>query len=353
MTRKILLFFAFLSLVNLVAAKEILISDSRNHLVKLERPPERILITGRAGFMISNLALLFDSADAKLLVYSRSSQFRQAEEFYRLVDANFDKRPALIDRNIGLEEIAAFKPDLVLCREIERNRLEKGLKMLGIPVVFFDLEDPKVFYREILTLGKIFEDNAKAQLIVAFFSKWQKLISERILEVSRLRKAPKVLHLFYSEREGPVSFSVAPASWIQTRMVQAAGGLPVWAKVSADKGWKKIGFEQIAAWKPDYIFITSYFSDVEKAVESLRNDSMWQMLDAVKNKRLFAFPEDYVCWDQPDTRWILGQCWIAAVLNPEVPELKTYLTELITEFFGLYGLSAQQIREIPMREDLF
>ncbi len=353
MVRKYLLLFLVLFVFSNVSAEEIRINDSRNNLVKLEKPPERILITGRAGFMISNLALLFESADEKLLVYSRSSQFLNADHFYRLVDSRFSQRPALIDRNIGLEEIAAFKPDLVLCREIERNRLERGLKMLGIPVVFFNLEDPEVFYREILSLGKIFAENEKAQKIVAFFSKWQKIISERTAEVGKLRKAQRVLHIFYSEREGPVSFSVAPSHWMQTRMVQAAGGFPVWSQVSADKGWKKVGFEQIAAWKPDYIFVTSYFSDVEKAVQSLKDDSMWQMLNAVKNKRLFAFPEDYVCWDQPDTRWILGQCWMAAILNPEVPELKTDLGMLIDEFFGLYGLSSGQIKAIPMRGDLF
>lgn len=332
-------------------AAEIKINDSQGRLITLDKAPERIVITGRAGFMISNLAFLFENASERLLTYSRNFQFRNADGFYRLVDPKFSLRPAVNDHNTGIEEIAAMKPDLVLAREVERNRLEKGLTQLGIPVVFFNLEKPEIFYKEILSLGKVFSQSERATEIIEFFSRWQKLIAEQVAFAQAEKEKPTVLHLFYSEREGPVSFSVSPSHWMQARMVEAAGGAPVWLDAGADKGWKKIGFEQIAAWNPDYIFVTSYFSDIEEAVKKLKSNSMWQKLAAVKNKRLFAFPEDYICWDQPDTRWILGQCWLAGIMNPDSKVLQDAMSKLVAEFFSLYNLSPQQIEQIPVRGD--
>ncbi|MFZ5953249.1 MAG: ABC transporter substrate-binding protein [Candidatus Rifleibacteriota bacterium] len=339
------LFLAFILLP--VFAQDLEIIDSRGNSVLLPRLPERIVITGRAGFMISNLAFFFKSASSRLISYSRSLQFHNSDQFYQLLDSKFSEWPEINSHNNSVEELAALKPDLILAREVERNRLESGLKLLGLKAVFFDLEDPKVFFEEIENLGTIFGEPEKAQEVVNFFSGWQKRIAERL----PVKTKPRVLHLFYSEREGPVSFSVSPPSWIQARIVKEAGGDPVWFDAGADRGWKKVGFEQIAAWNPDYIMVTSYFSDVEVSVARLKQDKLWQKLQAVSNGRLLAFPEDYICWDQPDSRWILGQCWLAMVLNPEVVELKSDMAEIFNQFFKLYNLSDDKIKEIQIRGD--
>ncbi len=345
---RVLFLALFLTFIFLpVFAQDFEIIDSRGNSVLLPGLPERIVITGRAGFMISNLAFFFKSAAPRLISYSRSLQFQSSDRFYQLLDSKFSERPEINSHNNSVEELAALKPDLILAREVERNRLENGLKQLGLKAIFFDLEDPKLFFKEIENLGKIFGETDKAREVIKFFSDWQKRIADRL----PVKAKPRVFHLFYSEREGSVSFSVSPPSWIQARMVKEAGGDPVWVDAGADRGWKKVGFEQIAAWNPDYIVVTSYFSDVEASVASLKQDKLWQKLRAVNKGRLLAFPEDYVCWDQPDSRWILGQCWLAMVLNPEIVELKSDMAEIFKQFFKLYNLTDEQIREIQIRGD--
>jgi len=65
---------------------------------------------------------------------------------------------------------------------------------------------------------------------------------------------PSVLVLQYSEDGGEISFKVPPASYLQTTMVQNAGGNPTWLDVDGGAdGWIQVGLEQIAVWNPEVI----------------------------------------------------------------------------------------------------
>ncbi len=128
--------------------------------------------------------------------------------------------------------------------------------------------------------------------------------------------------LYYNEKDGAIAFNVPPLSWMQTLIVQTAGGNPVWADANPVDSWTKVSLEQVAAWNPDIIFIVAYFNPVDDVVASLKADPQWQALDAVKNDKIFGFATDVYSWDQPDTRWILGLTWVAGKLHPDLfPDL--------------------------------
>jgi iron complex transport system substrate-binding protein len=325
--------------------------DCLGRKVLLEKMPQRIVITGRAGFMITNASLFFASAPEKLLTYSKNFQFRNSDGFYRLIDPFFAKR-TFSDHTIGIEELAAMKPDLIMARDIERANLERGLEQLEIPIVFFNLENPESYYSDLENLGLIYAETQKAERIIDFFQNWHQKILQSV-KSSKSERKPSVLHLFYSERGGAVSFSVSPKHWIQSTLVRDAGGVPVWSEAALGNGWQKIGFEQIAAWNPDFIFVASYFGNSADAVEKLKKNELWQGLTAVKQNRLLAFPEDYISWDQPDSRWVLGLCWCAAMINPDLQGLKVDMHKLYQEFFELYGIDAEQSRKIKVTGDYF
>lgn len=63
-----------------------------------------------------------------------------------------------------------------------------------------------------------------------------------------------------------------------------------------------------------------------------------------------AFPADYLSWDQPDPRWILGLQWLVGKLHPGLGATAE-LEKKVVEFYSfVYGLSAQRIEEaiLPM-----
>lgn len=353
--KKFLLLYFILSFISVSFAndtdKKIVFKDSLNRTISLKSPPKRIVIAGRAGFMITNAALLFKNASSRLLAYPKNSQIDDLSEFYKFPDPKYASK-FIVDRDSNVEYIASLKPDLVLLKEFEAPRYRKSFEQLNIPVAFCNLETPDKFFKDIEMLGKIFCDNNRAKRIIKFFSTWQNTVKEKVR--AEKIKHPKVLFLFYSERGGGVSFSVSPKHWIQTIMVEMAGGIPVWKNVNLGHGWQKISFDQIATWNPDYIFITSYYNDVNESKKKVMSNMFWKLLKAYKNNHIYAFPKDFVSWDQPDSRWIIGLFWMAMHLDGKVTkdEISDF-NKLYNEFYLLYGFDKESIRKIKRSGDLF
>jgi iron complex transport system substrate-binding protein len=124
-------------------------------------------------------------------------------------------------------------------------------------------------------------------------------------------------------------------------MVELAGGEPVWVEAAESGGWTVVNFEQIAAWDPDLIIVVYYIDDPGIVVADLRQDPKWQALRAVQEDEIFAFPGDFLSWDQPDTRWILGLQWLATKIQPERFESLNLLDEVKTFYEEMYGLDAE------------
>ncbi len=129
--------------------------------------------------------------------------------------------------------------------------------------------------------------------------------------------------------------------------------MALWTDSHAGKGWMTVGFEQIAAWDPDHIFITSYKSPTDEVMASIRNSEQWKKLRAMKNGRVDAVPADFYSWAQADTRWILGIQWMALQLHPELFSDLTIHNEAQSFYRELYGIQADEFRRIilPRLED--
>jgi iron complex transport system substrate-binding protein len=200
-----------------------------------------------------------------------------------------------------------------------------------------DFETPEQYFRDLVVLGQIFQDEDRAAEAAAYYQARMDWVQQA---VSGAESRPRVLLLYYTSRDGNVAFNVPPLSWMQTRLVEMAGGEPVWADANPGGGWTQVTFEQIAAWDADQIFIISYSRNPSEVTAELRADPTWQALRAVREDRLYAFAADLYSWDQPDTRWILGLIWLADKLHPErFPDLDI-TAEARTFYQTLYGLDA-------------
>jgi iron complex transport system substrate-binding protein len=127
-------------------------------------------------------------------------------------------------------------------------------------------------------------------------------------------------------------------TWLQTKMVEIAGGEPVWEDANPGEGWSQVTLEQIAAWDADQIFVVSYFTDPTEVVEGLKADPNWQSIRAVKDDQIYAFPGDLYSWDQPNPRWILGLTWLAGKVHPELFPRLDMTAETQNFYQTLYGL---------------
>ncbi len=318
----------------------IVIVDDTGHEETFEAPPRRIVVAGRATFIVANTLLTFPEGRERMV--TGESRGIQSMEFYKLIAPNLDP-DKFLEMDAGPEQIAAFDPDVVLMKSYMAEKLGPPLEELGIPYVALNLETPEQFYADVRLLGKLLGDESRAEEIVAFYQNKLAELEQRRADVG---EKPRVLVLSYSDKGGEVAFKVPPADWIQTTETVMAGGDPVWAADVQGGGWNVVNFEQIAAWQPEIVFVIAYNQDTAEIAAKLRADENWASLPAGKKGAIYGFPADYYSWDTPDPHWLLGVLWMSKKTHPDAYGDLDLMAELHDFYRTLYGFTDEQIDDL-------
>lgn len=317
------------------------ITDALEREVTFEKVPSKIVLAGKALFMIADAIYLFPEAGKNIIALGSTKQ--GSGNFIPMIDPTFADKISL-DSEAGAEQIASAQPDCVIMKSSNAEKLGTPLEELGIPVVYLDFETPEQYQRDLTTLGQLFQNPARAEELIAYYQGKVDAMTTTLSSLTNDQK-PRTLILYYSDKDGEVAFNVPPMGWMQTFIVQTAGGFPVWQDANPAKGWTKVNLEQIAAWNPDVIFIVAYFNPTDEVIEGLKADAQWQALDAMKNGKVYGFAKDVYSWDQPDTRWLLGLTWAAGILHPDLfPDLDI-AKEAQAFYSDLYGMDEASFQE--------
>lgn len=309
---------------------------------KVPETPQRIVMAGKAIFMVADAVYLFPDAPDRVL--SAGIDYQGQGAFLSLLDETYAEKMTL-PRTVSPEEIAALKPDHVILKAQMKERLGQPLSQWGIPVTYLDLESPETYRRDIVRLGELLGQLDRAREVLA-------ALEDRVSRVNEALQGekganPRVLFLSYASSEGTGTFTVPDAQWMQTRLITMAGGQPVWTGEGGvqGRGWTRVTPDQIALWQPDEIFVVSYRGNSREAVQAMKDSPLWQsLLD--QGARLRAVPGDFYSWDQPDMRWVLGLEWFAAALHPGAfPSYKPQ--EAAAAFYqDFYGFSREEFEEL-------
>jgi len=312
----------------------VVITDALGRTVEFATLPQRVVIAGKAGTMISNAAFLFPEASERVVAYVKGGQ--TPNDFISTIFPLATDVTA-IETSASAEQIAPLAPDVVLMKSYLQKSLGDPVEQLGIKVVYLDLESADAIVKDIHNLGLLFSNTAKADEVISYIDASVKKVTDVTSSMTDDQK-PSVLMLQYSDKGGEISFKVPPMDWLQTNMVMLAGGTPVWKDVPTD-GWTVITLEQIASWNPQVILLVDYKGNAVDIVKNLKTDAKWSLLEAVKNGKIFAFPLDFQSWDQPDTRWPLALTWVAMKLHPEQFGSIDFNQEIINFYKNFYGLN--------------
>lgn len=290
-------------------------------------PPARIIMGGRAAVLVADAVYAFPSARSRVITVGGGDQ--GLGTFLQELDPSYPSKPVL-DRNAAAEVYAAYKPDLAIFKSALKRGVGGALEALGIRVHYLDLETPEDYYRDLEGLGRILGEEARAAELIAYY-KGIAAAADRISSGASTK--PRVLVV---QAVGD-AWEVPPASWMQTRIVEMAGGVPVWIGANPGDGWARINLEQIAAWNPDVILVIDYRRGVDEAVARMRGDPRFSLLAAGKSGRIRGFPQDFFSWDQPDTRWVLGLLWTVKTLHPDRAASLSLEAEARRFYRVLYG----------------
>ncbi len=315
--------------------------DAQGRSVELEALPQRIVSAGRSGLTIIETLFLFPEAQERVVALSVGQQ--KPGEFLSLVDPGYGEKTEIAPDS-GPEQIAPVQPDVVLLRSFMSDTLGAALEQIGIPVVYLDLETPEQYFRDVATLGQLLGNEERAQEIQEFYQARLDAIDEGLEGLDPAGR-PRVLLVQHSAQGGEVALEVPSAAWLQTLMVELAGGEPVWREAAMGSGWTVVNLEQIAAWNPDQIYVVAYGADPADVVDELRANTEWQELAAVQEGQIYGFPGEFFSWDQPDPRWILGVTWLASMIHPERFAGVDLDQEIVSFFTEMYGLDEATVAE--------
>lgn len=287
-----------------LAAALILIGSAA---VVAQVPPSRIIMGGRAVVLVADAVYAFPSVRPRVIAVGGTDQ--GLGTFLQELDPAFPGKPVL-DRSASAEVYASYRPDLAIFKSALKRGVGGALESLGIRVHYVDLETPEDYYRDLEGLGRILGEPARAAELVAYY---RGVVETAARISSGAPRKPRVLAV----QAAGEAWEVPPSSWMQTRIVEMAGGVPVWIGANPGDGWARVDLEQVAVWNPDVILVIDYRRGVDEAVARMRADPRFALLAAGKSGMIRGFPQDFFSWDQPDTRWALGLLWTVKTLHPD------------------------------------
>ena len=329
------------------------VTDLLGRQVKVNLPVQRVILgEGRQLYLV---AALDTHNPIERIVGWRKDLIQSDPDTY---NAYLRKFPAIAkiptfggfeDGTFDIEQAISQRPDVIILNieaqhATEDARYIEKLEAIGIPVVYLDMETPESLYTDLRTIGAIFGNPERAEALVRLYQANTQRVADAIKDVPEYAY-PTTVVLQYSSKGGEISFKVPPASYLQTTLVEMAGGIPVWKESQNFGGWAVITLEQIAVWDPQVIFLIDYSGNATEVVEGLKQDPTWQNLKAVQSNLLLPFPSDFLSWDQADARWGMGLLWMASKLQPGQFEGINFVDEVKAFCRDYYGLGDAVITE--------
>lgn len=217
----------------------------------------------------------------------------------------------------NVEQLLKTKPDIVFMSL--NDKLAKQITDLGIPAVQLKITDLESLKECVRLTGTIVGGEAKenAEKYVSYLDEKMKIIGSVTSEIPQEQR-PKILHI--------ASFSpltVDGKDAIITSGIEVAGGTNV-ADVTGNS--KATSLEQVFQWNPDVIIMgrvltgnglnnSASVSDTDAG--KIMNDSIWNQLKAVKDKKVFINPDGAFSWDRYSAEEALQLQWMAKLINPD------------------------------------
>jgi len=316
-------------------ASTLTLRDQAGNQVQLNQPIERVISSyGPATAFIYSV-----NAEDRLV---SASYLGARDPFGAEVMGKIDPRfPDIMgeefftQEDFNIEQAASLDPDLIITSA--RSTWLETASQLELSLFLFDAENPERLQEAVQLTGKIFGPNpsAYADAWVSYYNAVSSQIEEQTATLSEEQR-PRVLFT------GTEPLRVASGDMYQTDMINIAGGVSVSEALSGY--WNDINLEQVVVWDPDVIIVPPYGG---ASVEAITESPEWQILDAVKERRVYQMPKLVAPWDTPAPDSVLGIVWLAERLHPDLVDLDcSEEADYFYNTFYQYAIPAVEIARI-------
>ena len=271
-----------------------------------------------------NLLVQMNATDKIVGVMANWKQ--QLGDGYARLAPELAQKTALGDLiHVDPEQLVALHPQVVFVTNYAPQEMIDKISSLGIPVVAVSLRhdavgeqaklnptmaDEEQAYdrglREGITLiGDIVNKPQEAKALIDATDKGRKLVSDRLQAIPEDQRVRA-----YMANPDLTTYGSGKYTGL---MMAHAGALNVAA--STVKGFKPVAMEQVITWNPQVIFVQDRYP---KVVDEILQSPQWQVIDAVKNHRVYLMPDYAKAWGYPMPEAMgIGELWMAKKLYPQ------------------------------------
>lgn len=317
------------------SAEEIRFLDHRGKVVALEAAPQRIVSMFASGPLVY-YAVTGESAP--IVGVNKKAKKMYEGSFYA------DMLPEFLKLNMNVagdgfapnvEAILELKPDLVQ-QWIFDPKIVEPLERVGLTVVGYDCCTNQHRRDYLMLAGYTSGRVDRAQAILQQQDASNKALSDTFAAVKPEETVSMLVVDEIKDSIRIIANSSQDYSLSGTRNLGAD---------NTGEWWRTVDAEQLLVWNPAIIVIPSYAAELTPA--DFYQNEMLAGLDAVKNKRVYKFPQFN---RSPDAAEIyLSDDWLARVAHPARFEGAKAFSDTVKEGYKLVyqrDLTAEQLRFI-------
>ncbi|EIX2834215.1 ABC transporter substrate-binding protein [Escherichia coli] len=318
---KLFLLLIFLLSLSFTTQAERTFTDQIGREVKVPDKVDRIVVLQHQTL---NLLVQMNATDKIVGVMSNWKQ--QLGSNYARLAPELSNKASLGDlTHVDVEKLVALHPQVVFVTNYAPQEMIDKISSLGIPAVAISLRHDdegernklnpvmadeeqayvKGLYEGIMLIGNIINKPEEAKALIKATENGCRMVSNRLQllpEEQRVRA--------YMANPELTTYGSGKYTGL---MMKHAGAVNVAA--STIKGFKQVSIEQVIEWNPQVIFVQNRYPAV---VNEIQSSPQWQVIDAVKNHRVYLMPEYAKAWGYPMPEAMgIGELWMAKKLYPE------------------------------------
>ena len=315
------------------AQAAVTVTDQNGRQVKIPDRVERVatLVNPAASMVIA-----VDQGPARLVGINRNSRQEIIDGFLgQIFPAAKRIRIDMAGENFvpNVEAILVTQPDIVVQWGDRGNTIVDPIARTGIPVLTLRYGDSKLAAEWLRLLGIVLTGRSERghDLATRFLA-----VHEEVAKVSADIPATHKPKVVYLHRTQGNSFQVAGNKTGPDSDIRLAGGINVAAAVP---GFAHVGTEQLLAWAPDVVLLNNVEKHTRPA--TIYANQLLAGLPAVKNKRVYAYPQGGFRWEAPSQESPLAWRWLQAIFHPDL-KASPLRAEMTKAYRELYGHEASQ-----------
>lgn len=236
-----------------------------------------------------------------------------------------------------MEKLMALKPDLIIdvggVGETYHSSAKRVTEQTGVPYLVVDgrLNETGRQFREV---GALIGETGRAQRLAELAD----TILAGALDTRRRQAGQRKVRVYCGSGADGLQTGLAGA--IHVEGLDLVGAQNV-ASAAGKKMLARVSMEQLINWNPDVIVTQD-----ANFYRRLKQDSVWQHLEAVKKQRFYLAPNMPFAWlTYPSVSRLLGVVWLQHKLYPQwMPRAK--YEQLVIRYFKLfydYNLSKEEL----------